>query len=85
MEKHPEDFDAEAVRAAERKGRMFWEKMGMDGVRGKVERFSAATWIFTMKNKYGYSDSPNQASDPLEVARQIIEFHEQAKRMESGQ
>ena len=35
---------------------LFWEKMGMAGAAGRVPGFNAATWIFNMKNRFGWKD-----------------------------
>ena len=38
------------------KGRLYWEVMGINGCAGRVDGFSAAVWIFTMKCRFGYRD-----------------------------
>lgn len=35
---------------------LFWEKLGRSAIAGKVAGFNAATYIFTMKNKFGWRD-----------------------------
>ena len=35
---------------------LFWERIGMLGMMGKIPNFSASTWIFQMKNRLGWSD-----------------------------
>lgn len=48
---------------AKNKGRaaslMTWEKIGMAGTVGKLEKFNAASWIFTMKNRFKWGDEQN--------------------------
>lgn len=36
--------------------RLFWESLGVDAAKGKIENFSAACWIFNMKNRFQWSD-----------------------------
>ena len=52
----PEDFPAEKLEGAARRGRLYWEKMGKDGAEGKIEHFNATAWIFNMKNRVGWKD-----------------------------
>ncbi len=54
IEKYPEFSDA--VKEGEIKSRLFWEKLGIDGVKGEIQGFNATTWIFNMKNRHGWQD-----------------------------
>lgn len=54
--KYPEDCPAEDLQEAKRKSLLFWEKIGIGGVTGKIEGFNASTWIFNMKNRAGWAD-----------------------------
>ncbi len=68
MRDFPNDFDTEKMIEAERQGRLFWEKIGIAGAVGldevtladgstrKLKGFNAASWIFNMKNRYGWRD-----------------------------
>lgn len=40
----------------EEKKLLFFEKQGLDAINGKIKGFSASTYIFTMKNKCGWTD-----------------------------
>lgn len=51
---HPEFSDAR--KTAIMKCRIFWEKIGMNGMAGKIKNFQAAIWIFNMKNRFHWSD-----------------------------
>jgi len=31
---------------------MEWELIGMNGAKGEIQGFNAASWIFNMKNRY---------------------------------
>lgn len=53
---YPDDLPAEKLQAAFSASRLFWEKAGLDGMFGKIEGFSAPTWIFNMKNRHGWRD-----------------------------
>lgn len=52
----PEDCPYEEFEDAKRKALMFWEKLGVAGTTGKLPGFNAATWIFNMKNRAGWTD-----------------------------
>ena len=49
----PEDCPVSALEEALRHGRKMWEKIGLGGATGKINKFSAAAWIFNMKCRYG--------------------------------
>lgn len=40
---------------------LFWEKMGMAGMTGKIKGFNSTVWIFSMKNRFGWRDLPPEA------------------------
>jgi hypothetical protein len=48
----PEDFPTEKINEAMRMGQMEWELIGMNGAKGEIQGFNAASWIFNMKNRY---------------------------------
>ena len=52
----PEDFPAEKLKEAERLGYFEWEKIGVDGTRGKIPNYNATSWIFNMKNRFNWHD-----------------------------
>lgn len=52
----PEDCPYEEFEDAKRKALLFWEKLGVAGTTGKLPGFNAATWIFNMKNRAGWTD-----------------------------
>jgi hypothetical protein len=54
VKKHPEFADAKKKGDAE--SLLFWEKMGITGMVGKLKGFNVAAWIFNMKNRHGYRD-----------------------------
>lgn len=54
-EKAHKEF-SEAKREGLAANLIFWEKLGMTGIAGKIKNFSAPTYIFTMKNRHGWRD-----------------------------
>lgn len=54
QERHPEF--KEACQIGSGMSRKVWEGVGLQGCLGKIKNFSAATWIFTMKCRFGYRD-----------------------------
>lgn len=51
---HPEFSDAKRIGIE--KCRKFWEKLGIAGAAGKIKNFSAAAYIFNMKNRFAWRD-----------------------------
>lgn len=47
---------SEAKRIARTKGMLRWEELGLDGTKGQIMGFSSGTWIFNMKNRFGWTD-----------------------------
>lgn len=39
--------------------RYFYEKIGLMGMTGKMPGFNASSWIFSMKNRFGWRDKAN--------------------------
>ena len=60
---HPEFSDA--IEIGLLKGQRIWEQIGKDGIVGNYEKFGAAPWIFTMKNRFraDYTDSKEEKND----------------------
>ena len=54
-----DDF-SDSIKRGEAKSLYFWEKIGMDGMLGKIKGFNATVWIFVMKNRFHYRDNPPQ-------------------------
>jgi hypothetical protein len=51
-----EDF-SEAKKIGYAKLQLLYEKIGRDGMLGKIKNFNAATWIFSCKNKFNWVDA----------------------------
>lgn len=49
-------LDPELLNQAKAKSCEVWEKIGLQAINGKIPGFSAAAWIFNMKNRLGWKD-----------------------------
>lgn len=54
LNQHPEFKDAKEVGLSA--SLLFWEKMGIAAACGQLKGFSAAVWIFNVKNRFGWKD-----------------------------
>jgi hypothetical protein len=72
VKEHPEFSDAKKV--AEDYCRYTWEKIGIMGARGLLPGFSAASFVFNMKNRYGWKDKQDITSGdkPIAPPAQVI-------------
>jgi hypothetical protein len=70
---HPEF--KEALEKGLQKAQAVWEQMGEDGIKGNYEKFGAAPWIFTMKNRFrdDYTEDKDDKQDnAVSVLEKII-------------
>jgi len=44
-----------------------WERTGIKGVRGLIQGFSVAGWIYNMKNRFGWRDKQKDEVDQVNV------------------
>lgn len=73
------DF-SDTIKRGELLSQRYWEKIGMDGIMGKIPGFKVAIWIFMMKTRFGWSDIPIVKDEP--TTQQIIENpDEELKRL----
>lgn len=56
MRKYPVEFDANLIEDATRRGRLFWEQVGIDGTLGAIDGFNANSWKFNMQNRHGWGE-----------------------------
>lgn len=54
LDKHSDFFEAKAI--GEGFSRLYWEKLGKLGSMGQIKDFNATIFIFTMKNRFNWSD-----------------------------
>lgn len=66
-QKHPEFEQAKDEGMA--RCRLFWEKIGIGGALGQIENFNATSFIFNMKNRWGWRDR-------VEIEGQLDHVHE---------
>lgn len=69
LESNP-DFK-ESVDAGIQAAQAHWEDIGENGVVGNYEKFSAPTWIFTMKNRFREDYQEDRA--PKTISEAVIE------------
>lgn len=65
----------ESLERGLQKCQAYWEEIGLDGVVGNYEKFAAAPWIFTMKNRFrdDYTDDKDDKQDSaVSVLEKII-------------
>jgi len=58
--------------------RLWWERLGQHGAAGKLPGFNAASWIFNMKNRFGWTDRQEVTHEGSEIK---IEISDIAKRL----
>ncbi|MBN1632680.1 MAG: hypothetical protein JW917_00770 [Ignavibacteria bacterium] len=54
------------ISVSKRKGMLFWEKIGLQGILGKKSKFNGSAWMFIMKNRFNRKDKhpdENKAED----------------------
>lgn len=67
-----EEF-SDSIKTGEAKSRYYWEKIGIDGMLGKVKGFHPAVWIFIMKNRFGWRDNLNIQQEKAEMIQTMPE------------
>lgn len=50
----PDFLDAKNI--AFEKSRLFWERIGLEGTQGQIEKWNPTGWIFNMKNRFDWKD-----------------------------
>lgn len=72
-ERHPEF--AAAISRGLQKAQREWEKIGKEGITGAYEKFNAAPWIFTMKNRFreDYKEDKEVKSDNSALIEKLID------------
>jgi len=70
----PKDFDTAKIQQTERMSRMFWEGMGIDGTRGKIDGFNSTSWKFNMVNRFGWKEKTDLTTKDKEMQPLLVEF-----------
>ena len=65
-----EDF-GDAVQRGESASQYYWEELGMRGTLGEIKGFNASSWMFNMKNRFGWTEKSDQS-----ISGQPIQFYE---------
>ncbi|WP_156510699.1 hypothetical protein [Labrenzia sp. OB1] len=76
-EQYPDDFPADKLQEAARKGLFEWEKLGKEGTEGLIDGFNASSWKFNMQNRAGWRDKTDVES------RNILGGPEDAAKIEA--
>lgn len=56
---------SEAKKVAWAQNQLFYEKMGVAGMAGKIPGFNSTTWIFNMKNRFKWRDKQPEEADVI--------------------
>jgi hypothetical protein len=69
--------------AYEDAGRLLLEKIGMNGMLGKVKNFNTVAWIFIMKNRFKWRDKqPEEVNDNRTF---VLAYEVKKKEKQNGQ
>ena len=74
------DF-GDAVERGESASQFYWEDLGMRGTQGLIKGFNASSWMFNMKNRFGWAANPeDNTSGPPIIFHEIsyadaMEYH----------
>jgi hypothetical protein len=77
---HPEF--SEAKKEAWAQNQLFWERIGITGMAGKIANFNATVWIFNMKNRHRWRDVQPLDSETQEKPFQKV-FHDAIAKMKT--
>jgi len=66
---------ANALNRGLQKAQRSWEALGRDAIEGNVDRFSAPSWIFTMKNRFreDYKEDRQEKVVPESLVDKLID------------
>lgn len=70
-DKHQEFSDS--IKTGIEKSLLFWEKLGRAGTTGKIKGFNCSTFIFTMKNRFKWTDrTETNLNGSVSVVPQVV-------------
>ena len=55
-------------------GRLFWEKIAIDAMKGNGKIAVPAVWVFTMKNRFGWRDRQHEDTDNSSMQPIVIDL-----------
>jgi len=70
--KHPE-FN-EAVEHGDALSQLYWEEAGMDGMKGKIDKFNSQVWTTSMKARFGYTEKQEITTQQEINSKLQVEF-----------
>jgi hypothetical protein len=76
LQEHPEFKEAKEVGSAV--SLLCWEKLGLAGAKGEIKGFNAASWIFNVKNRFGWNDKQqveHSLPDTGESLKSVVEIY----------
>lgn len=68
-----QDF-GDAVQRGESASQFYWEDLGMLGTLGQIKGFNASSWMFNMKNRFGWSEKVDSNDRPQQITFQEVSF-----------
>lgn len=68
---HPEF--SEAIDLGMQKCQEYWEDIGEHGIKGNYEKFGAAPWIFTMKNRFREDYKEDKEDKKEDTSQSVLE------------
>lgn len=54
------------INQAKREGRLYCERIGLEGISGEIPKFNGSAWMFLMKNRFGWKDKNDSTSEQEE-------------------
>ena len=64
---------SEAKKMATCHSRLFWESMGVSGVKGFIPNFSTSGWIFNMKCRFGWRDGSEVSKQTTRQVEEVFD------------
>ncbi len=79
---HPEFSDARNI--AKELCLMYFEQIAKDAMEGKIEKFPIALWVFSMKNKFNWSDKKEDDDGKKKFEPIVIDLPNAGRTIEIG-
>ena len=65
-EKNKNNRYTKLIMQAKREGRLYCEKIGLEGISGEIQKFNGSAWMFLMKNRFGWKDKNDNINESEE-------------------